>query len=57
MKVHLPESVDEAVGLLGEGVLLAGGTRVMPRVGTDRRRSVSLRRAGPRRHRARRRHA
>ena len=30
MKVHLPESVDEAVGLLGEGVLLAGGTHVMP---------------------------
>ena len=31
MKVHLPESVDEAVGLLGAGVLIAGGTHVMPR--------------------------
>ena len=45
MRVHLPQSVDEAVGLLGSGVLLAGGTHVMPRLRpTDS--LVSLRRAG-----------
>ena len=45
MKVHLPETVDEAVGLLGAGVLLAGGTSVMPRVGPTTS-LVSLRRVG-----------
>ena len=45
MKVHLPESVDEVVGLLDEGVLLAGGTHVMPRLGPTTS-VVSLRRAG-----------
>jgi CO/xanthine dehydrogenase FAD-binding subunit len=45
MKVHLPESVDEAVGLLGAGVLLAGGTSVMPHVGPTTS-LVSLRRVG-----------
>jgi carbon-monoxide dehydrogenase medium subunit len=45
MKVHLPESVDEAVGLLEAGVLLAGGTHVMPRLGPTTS-LVSLRKAG-----------
>ncbi|MEA2243062.1 MAG: hypothetical protein QOD24_2618 [Solirubrobacteraceae bacterium] len=45
MKVHLPESVDEAVALLDAGVLLAGGTHVMPRLGPTTS-LVSLRRAG-----------
>jgi len=45
MKVHVPESVDEAVGLLGAGVLLAGGTSVIPHVGPTTS-LVSLRRAG-----------
>jgi CO/xanthine dehydrogenase FAD-binding subunit len=45
MKVHLPESVDEAVGLLGAGVLLAGGTSVIPHVGPTTS-LVSLRRVG-----------
>ena len=30
MKVFLPTSAEEAVGLLGEGVVMAGGTYVMP---------------------------
>src|SRR4051794_40079997 len=45
MKVHLPESVQEAVGLLDAGTLIAGGTHVMPRLGPDES-LVSLRRAG-----------
>jgi len=45
MKVHLPETVDEAVGLLGAGVLLAGGTSVMPHVDPTTS-LVSLRRVG-----------
>jgi CO/xanthine dehydrogenase FAD-binding subunit len=45
MKVHLPQSVDEAVGLLGAGVLLAGGTSVMPHIGPTTS-LVSLRRVG-----------
>ena len=45
MKVHLPESVDEAVGLLDAGVLLAGGTSVIPHVGPTTS-LVSLRRVG-----------
>ena len=45
MKVHVPESVDEAVGLLGAGVLLAGGTSVIPHVGPATS-LVSLRHAG-----------
>jgi CO/xanthine dehydrogenase FAD-binding subunit len=45
MKVHLPETVDEAVGLLGAGVLLAGGTSVIPHAGPTTS-LVSLRRVG-----------
>ncbi|WP_053226220.1 FAD binding domain-containing protein [Solirubrobacter soli] len=45
MKVHVPESVDEAVGLLGAGVLCAGGTSVIPHVGPTTS-LVSLRRVG-----------
>jgi CO/xanthine dehydrogenase FAD-binding subunit len=45
MKVHLPESVDEAVGLLGAGTVIAGGTHVMPRLGPTES-LVSLRHAG-----------
>jgi carbon-monoxide dehydrogenase medium subunit len=45
MKVHVPESVDEAVGLLDAGVLLAGGTSVIPHVGPTTS-LVSLRRVG-----------
>ncbi|HET6550323.1 MAG TPA: FAD binding domain-containing protein [Solirubrobacter sp.] len=45
MKVHVPTSVDEVVGLLGEGVLVAGGTHAVPRLGPDES-IVSLRRAG-----------
>jgi carbon-monoxide dehydrogenase medium subunit len=45
MKVHVPESVDEAVGLLGAGTLIAGGTHVVPRAAPTES-LVSLRRAG-----------
>ena len=45
MKVHLPTSPQEAVGLLGEGTLIAGGTHVMPRLAPTES-LVSLRRAG-----------
>jgi carbon-monoxide dehydrogenase medium subunit len=45
MKVHLPESVDEAVGLLGAGTVIAGGTHVMPRLSPTES-LVSLRHAG-----------
>jgi CO/xanthine dehydrogenase FAD-binding subunit len=45
MKVHVPESVDEAVGLLGAGTLIAGGTHVLPRLAPTTS-LVSLRRAG-----------
>ena len=45
MKVHVPESVDEAVGLLGAGTVIAGGTHVIPRA-TATESLVSLRRAG-----------
>lgn len=45
MQVHLPESVEEAVGLLGAGTLIAGGTAVIPHA--DPAESlVSLRRVG-----------
>ena len=45
MKVHLPTSADEAAGLLGEGVVVAGGTHAVPRLApTDS--IISLRRAG-----------
>ncbi len=45
MRVHLPSSAEEAVGLLGQGVVMAGGTHVMPRLGpTDS--IISLRHAG-----------
>ena len=57
MKVHLPTSVDEAVGLLGEGVLIAGGTHRDAATSRPTESLVSLRRAGPRGHRERRRHA
>jgi carbon-monoxide dehydrogenase medium subunit len=45
MKVHVPTSVDEVVGLLGDGVLVAGGTHAVPRLRPDES-IVSLRRAG-----------
>jgi carbon-monoxide dehydrogenase medium subunit len=45
MKVHLPTSVDEAVGLLGQGTIIAGGTHVMPRLEPTQS-LVSLRHAG-----------
>jgi CO/xanthine dehydrogenase FAD-binding subunit len=45
LKVHVPESVEEVLGLLDAGVLIAGGTHVMPRLApTDS--IVSLRRVG-----------
>ena len=45
MKVHLPTSVDEVLGLLGEGVLVAGCTGIYPHLDpTDS--IISLRRAG-----------
>ena len=45
MKVHLPESVEEAASLLGAGTLIAGGTHVMPRLAPTES-LVSLRHAG-----------
>ena len=45
MQVHLPTSVEEAVGLLGAGTLIAGGTHVLPRVQPTES-LVSLRHAG-----------
>lgn len=45
MKVHLPQSADEAAGLLDAGTLVAGGTHVMPRLGPTES-LVSLRQAG-----------
>jgi CO/xanthine dehydrogenase FAD-binding subunit len=45
MKVHLPSSVEEAVGLLGQGTIIAGGTHVMPRLEPTQS-LVSLRHAG-----------
>jgi carbon-monoxide dehydrogenase medium subunit len=45
MKVHLPSSVEEAVGLLGSGVVMAGGTHVMPRLGPTES-IISLRHVG-----------
>jgi CO/xanthine dehydrogenase FAD-binding subunit len=45
MKVHVPQSVDEAVGLLGAGTVIAGGTHVVPRAAPAES-LVSLRRAG-----------
>ena len=45
MKVHLPQSAEEAAGLLDAGTLIAGGTHVMPRLGPTES-LVSLRQAG-----------
>jgi CO/xanthine dehydrogenase FAD-binding subunit len=46
LAVHIPESVDEVVGLLSSGgTVLAGGTHVMPRLGASGS-LVSLRHAG-----------
>ncbi len=46
LAVHIPESVDQAVGLLtGGSTVIAGGTHVMPRLGASAS-LVSLRRAG-----------
>ena len=45
MQVFLPESAEEAVGLLGQGVVMAGGTHVMPRLAPTES-IISLRRAG-----------
>ena len=36
MKVHVPTSVDEVLGLLGEGVLVAGCTGIYPASRPDR---------------------
>jgi CO/xanthine dehydrogenase FAD-binding subunit len=45
MQVHVPTSVDEAVGLLGQGTIVAGCTGVYPHLGpTDS--IISLRKAG-----------
>jgi carbon-monoxide dehydrogenase medium subunit len=45
MKVHLPSSADEAAGLLGQGVLIAGGTHAVPRLAPTES-IISLRHAG-----------
>ena len=45
MQVHLPTSVEEVVGLLGAGTLVAGGTHVLPRMQPTES-LVSLRHAG-----------
>src|SRR5688572_26155212 len=45
MKVFLPSSAEEAVGLLGQGVVMAGGTHVMPRLAPTES-IISLRHAG-----------
>jgi CO/xanthine dehydrogenase FAD-binding subunit len=45
MKVFLPSSAEEAVGLLGQGVVMAGGTHVMPRLRPTES-IISLRGAG-----------
>src|SRR6478735_4841194 len=45
MKVHVPTSVDEVLGLLGEGTLVAGCTGIYPRLGPTES-IISLRRAG-----------
>jgi carbon-monoxide dehydrogenase medium subunit len=45
MKVHVPTSVEEVLGLAGEGVIVAGCTGIYPHLGpTDS--IISLRRAG-----------
>ena len=45
MKVHVPTSVDEVLGLLGEGVLVAGCTGIYPHLGPTES-IISLRKAG-----------
>jgi carbon-monoxide dehydrogenase medium subunit len=45
MKVHLPTSADEAAGLLGQGVVVAGGTHAVPRLKPSES-IISLRHAG-----------
>ena len=45
MKVHVPTSVDEVLGLLGEGTLVAGCTGIYPHLGPDQS-IISLRKAG-----------
>ena|SRR6478735_2689230 len=45
MKVHVPTSVDEVLGLLGEGTLVAGCTGIYPRLGPTES-IISLRKAG-----------
>ena len=45
MNVHVPTSVDEVLGLLGQGVLVAGCTGIYPRLGPDQS-IISLRKAG-----------
>jgi CO/xanthine dehydrogenase FAD-binding subunit len=45
MNVHVPTSVDEVLGLLGEGVLVAGCTGIYPRLGPTES-IISLRKAG-----------
>jgi carbon-monoxide dehydrogenase medium subunit len=45
MKVHLPTSVDEVLGLAGEGVLVAGCTGIYPHLGPTES-IISLRHVG-----------
>jgi CO/xanthine dehydrogenase FAD-binding subunit len=45
MKVFLPESVEEAVSLLGQGTVVAGGTHAVPKLAPTES-IISLRRAG-----------
>ena len=45
MKVHVPTSVDEVLGLLGDGVLVAGCTGIYPHLGPTES-IISLRKAG-----------
>lgn len=45
MNVHVPTSVDEVLGLLGEGVLVAGCTGIYPHLGPTQS-IISLRKAG-----------
>jgi CO/xanthine dehydrogenase FAD-binding subunit len=45
VKVHVPTSVDEVLGLLGEGTLVAGCTGIYPHLGPTES-IISLRKAG-----------
>jgi len=45
MHVHVPTSVDEVLGLVGQGVIVAGCTGIYPHLGPDQS-IISLRKAG-----------